>query len=149
MLRHGTNALQIANWLQDVALPRGWITNVTYIGLNKSQIAWRQIPKETQEELSKLGHGPSNDGQFPYGGMISFKIRSSQQTPEGLFTLAESLGGIESLASLPAKMTHATLSPEDRAKLGIDGNLVRLSVGIENVGDLIKDLEQSFSKSFQ
>ncbi|KAH9447002.1 hypothetical protein Pst134EA_028986 [Puccinia striiformis f. sp. tritici] len=167
MLRHGTNALQIANWLQDVALPRGWITNVTYIGLNKSQIAWRQIPKETQEELSKLGHGPSNDGQFPYGGMISFKIRSSQQTPEGsnddsnysradeflkncrVFTLAESLGGIESLASLPAKMTHATLSPEDRAKLGIDGNLVRLSVGIENVGDLIKDLEQSFSKSFQ
>ncbi|KAA1067456.1 hypothetical protein PGT21_006114 [Puccinia graminis f. sp. tritici] len=164
MLRHGTNALAIANWLQDVALPQGWITKVTYIGLHKSEIAWRQIPKETQEELHKLGHGPSADGQFPYGGMISFKIKPKGgdgldgQTDYSradeflkncrLFTLAESLGGIESLASLPAKMTHATLSVEDRSKLGIDGSLVRLSVGIEKVEDLIADLEQSFKKSF-
>ncbi|OAV95069.1 hypothetical protein, variant [Puccinia triticina 1-1 BBBD Race 1] len=168
MLRHGTNALAIATWLQDVALARGWITKVTYIGLQKSEIAWRQIPKETQEELHKLGYGPSADGQhggrFPYGGMISFKIKpkggagSDSQTDYlradaflkncRLFTLAESLGGIESLASLPAKMTHATLSVEDRSKLGIDGSLVRLSVGIENVDDLIADLEQSLAKSF-
>ncbi|KNZ60727.1 hypothetical protein VP01_1509g1 [Puccinia sorghi] len=163
MLRHGTNALAIASWLQDEALPQGWITQVRYVGLTGSQIGWRQIPSETQEELRKLGYDGDGGGRYPYGGMISFKIRSSAQ-PNGsgtdysnadtflkncrLFTLAESLGGIESLASLPAKMTHATLTEEHRAQLGIDGSLVRLSVGIENAQDLIADLEQSFRKTF-
>lgn len=164
MLRHGTNALAIASWLQDVALPRGWITQVRYVGLTGSQIGWRQIPSETQEELRKLGHDGEAGGRYPYGGMISFKIAASSPQPNNapatdyskadsflkncrLFTLAESLGGIESLASLPAKMTHATLSEEHRATLGIDGSLIRLSVGIENANDLIADLEQSFLKT--
>lgn len=170
MLRHGTNALTIANWLNDTALPAGWITQVTYLGLKGSRIAWSQIPVETREELNRLGYALSlgsqvtnpadrHRSQFPYGGMISFKIYTGGARDEyfrsdeflknlRLFSLAESLGGVESLASLPAKMTHATLTPEDRAELGIDGSLVRLSVGIEDVQDLIADLNQSFNKVF-
>jgi cystathionine gamma-lyase len=60
-----------------------------------------------------------------------------------LFTLAESLGGVESLVDHPAIMTHASVPPEVRAKLGITDTLVRLSVGIEDTDDLIADLEQA------
>jgi cystathionine gamma-lyase len=60
-----------------------------------------------------------------------------------LFSLAESLGGVESLIEHPAIMTHASIPPEARAKLGISDGLVRLSVGIEDVEDLIADLERS------
>ena len=60
-----------------------------------------------------------------------------------LFTLAESLGGVESLIELPALMTHASLPPERRAEIGIDDGLIRLSVGIEEPEDLIADLEQA------
>ena len=59
-----------------------------------------------------------------------------------LFTLAESLGGVESLIEHPALMTHASLPPEKRAALGIDDGLVRLSVGVEDADDLIDDLRQ-------
>ena len=58
-----------------------------------------------------------------------------------LFALAESLGGVESLINHPAIMTHASMPPETRAELGITDNLVRLSVGIEDVDDLVADLE--------
>ena len=60
-----------------------------------------------------------------------------------LFTLAESLGGVESLVDHPAIMTHASVPPEARAKLGISDSLVRLSIGIEDVGDLAADLESA------
>lgn len=60
-----------------------------------------------------------------------------------IFILAESLGGYESLAELPAVMTHISVPPEDRAKLGISDNLIRISVGIEHVDDLIEDLERA------
>jgi cystathionine gamma-lyase len=60
-----------------------------------------------------------------------------------LFTLAESLGGVESLIELPALMTHASLPAERRAEIGIDDGLIRLSVGIEDADDLIADLEQA------
>jgi cystathionine gamma-lyase/homocysteine desulfhydrase len=59
------------------------------------------------------------------------------------FTLAESLGAVESLISIPAKMTHASIPPETRAKLGITDGLIRISVGIEDVEDLINDLEKA------
>ncbi|MBW0519971.1 hypothetical protein O181_059686 [Austropuccinia psidii MF-1] len=164
MLRHGTNALQVASWFQDVAIKSGWINQVTYIGLTGSQIAWRQIPLETREKLINMGYAPTQAGsqapnRFPYGGMISFRIRKANGdnsvldtanrflTNCRLFALAESLGGIESLASLPAKMTHASLSAEAKAESGIDDGLIRLSVGIEDVRDLIKDLEQSLIKA--
>ncbi len=61
-----------------------------------------------------------------------------------VFTCAESLGGVESLAELPAIMTHASIPPERRRALGISDGLIRLSVGIEHVDDLIADLAQAF-----
>jgi cystathionine gamma-lyase len=61
-----------------------------------------------------------------------------------IFTLAESLGGVESLIEHPAIMTHASIPPEQRAVLGIDEGLIRLSVGVEDGEDLIADLEQAF-----
>ena len=62
-----------------------------------------------------------------------------------VFTLAESLGGVESLANHPALMTHASIPAEKRAELGITDDLVRLSCGIEDVEDLIADIEQAFN----
>jgi cystathionine beta-lyase/cystathionine gamma-synthase len=62
-----------------------------------------------------------------------------------VFTLAESLGGVESLIEHPAIMTHASIPADRRAELGIDDGLIRLSVGIEDVRDLIDDLEQALS----
>ena len=59
------------------------------------------------------------------------------------FTLAESLGGVESLVAHPASMTHASMTPEARAKAGIRDGLIRLSVGIEDAADIIADLEQA------
>jgi len=60
-----------------------------------------------------------------------------------IFTLAESLGGVESLAGHPATMTHASIPKEDRHKIGITDSLIRLSVGIEDIQDLLEDLEQA------
>jgi len=81
--------------------------------------------------------------------MISFRIRGGKEQAEKfltatrLFTLAESLGGVESLAEHPAQMTHGSIPGPERAILGIGDNLVRLSVGIEDVEDLIRDVEQA------
>ena len=61
-------------------------------------------------------------------------------------TLAESLGGVESLAGHPASMTHASIPKEEREKVGVTENLIRLSVGIENKKDLLADLEQALAK---
>ncbi|MGB6406191.1 MAG: bifunctional cystathionine gamma-lyase/homocysteine desulfhydrase [Planococcus donghaensis] len=81
-----------------------------------------------------------------FGGMISFDVGSKEKAGELLaklkyFTLAESLGAVESLISVPAQMTHASIPIERRAELGIVEGLVRISVGIEDVEDLIEDLE--------
>jgi cystathionine beta-lyase len=85
-----------------------------------------------------------------FGGMLSFVLKGDRQedafrTLEKLkvFSLAESLGGVESLAGHPASMTHASIPPEERAKTGLSDSLIRLSVGIEDVEDLIEDLEQA------
>jgi len=85
-----------------------------------------------------------------FGGMISFVTRGSNfeeaiKIVERLkvFTLAESLGGVESLAGHPASMTHASIPKEEREKTGVVDSLIRLSVGIEDVDDLIADLEQA------
>ena len=88
-----------------------------------------------------------------FGGMLSFVVkgglaRSSAFTKTTrLFALAESLGGVESLIELPALMTHASVPPEIRKSIGIDDGLIRLSVGIEHVDDLIADLDQAFRSS--
>lgn len=86
-----------------------------------------------------------------FGGMVSFDVGSEEKADTLLrninyFTLAESLGAVESLISVPAKMTHASIPPERRAELGITDGLVRISVGLEDVGDLIEDLEQALNK---
>jgi cystathionine gamma-lyase / homocysteine desulfhydrase len=83
-----------------------------------------------------------------FGGMVSFDVGSAEKAAEVLgrvkyFTLAESLGAVESLISVPAKMTHASIPAERRAELGITDGLVRISVGIEDVEDLIEDLRQA------
>ncbi len=85
-----------------------------------------------------------------FGGMLSFVLKGDRQedafrTLEKLkvFALAESLGGVESLAGHPASMTHASIPPEERAKTGLSDSLIRLSVGIEDAEDLINDLEQA------
>ncbi|KAG8915066.1 hypothetical protein FRC00_011494 [Tulasnella sp. 408] len=81
--------------------------------------------------------------------MVSFRIRGDDGAAERfltrtkLFTLAESLGGVESLAELPSKMTHASIPPAERANLGIGNDLIRLSVGIEDVEDLLEDIKQA------
>ena len=87
-----------------------------------------------------------------YGGMVSFKLK--EDTKEAtfkfleslqLFTLAESLGGVESLANHPVTMTHGSIPEADRLKIGITDSLVRLSVGIENIEDLLNDLNKALT----
>lgn len=83
-----------------------------------------------------------------FGGMVSFDVGSAEKAAEVLskvkyFTLAESLGAVESLISVPAKMTHASIPAERRAELGITDGLIRISVGIEDVEDLIEDLQHA------
>jgi len=85
-----------------------------------------------------------------FGGMISFVPKGSSYEDAikiveklQVFTLAESLGGVESLAGHPASMTHASIPKEEREKSGVVDALIRLSVGIEDVRDLIADLEQA------
>ena len=88
-----------------------------------------------------------------FGGMVSFTVKGAgfEKTAEvvsalRVFTLAESLGGVESLAGHPASMTHASIPKEEREKVGVTDNLIRLSVGIENKKDLLADLEQALAK---
>src|SRR5690606_25668445 len=93
------------------------------------------------------GHQIAKSQSNGFGGMISFDVGSEDLAEDVLkrvkyFTLAESLGAVESLISLPAKMTHASIPAERRAELGITDGLIRISVGIEDVEDLIEDLEQ-------
>jgi cystathionine gamma-lyase / homocysteine desulfhydrase len=83
-----------------------------------------------------------------FGGMVSFDVGSGENADQLLskikyFTLAESLGAVESLISVPARMTHASIPAERRAELGITDGLVRISVGLEDVEDLIDDLKQA------
>ncbi len=128
MLRHQSNAMEIAEHLE--AHPK--IEKVLFPGL----------PSHPQHELALTQmHG------FP--GMLSFYLKGDlgdakqvlQKTT--LFSLAESLGGVESLIEHPAIMTHSSLPAEIRKQLGIDDTLIRLSIGIENVEDLIEDLDQA------
>ncbi|MEH6946732.1 bifunctional cystathionine gamma-lyase/homocysteine desulfhydrase [Bacillus sp. JJ634] len=83
-----------------------------------------------------------------FGGMISFDVGSAEKAAQVLnkvkyFTLAESLGAVESLISIPALMTHASIPAERRAELGITDGLIRISIGLEDVEDLLEDLEQA------
>jgi cystathionine beta-lyase/cystathionine gamma-synthase len=85
-----------------------------------------------------------------FGGMISFELKNETMeaarkllSSTHLFSLAESLGGVESLINHPASMTHASIPREERIKNGLSDTLIRLSVGIEDADDLIADLEHA------
>ena len=85
------------------------------------------------------------------GGMVSFEVEGSGEDAKRmtealrLFTLAPSLGGVDSLVSIPVLTSHAMISPDQRQKMGVTEQLIRLSVGIENANDLIADLEQALT----
>ncbi|NVK07424.1 MAG: cystathionine gamma-synthase [Tenacibaculum sp.] len=88
-----------------------------------------------------------------FGGMVSFRLKDESKQAAltflentKIFTLAESLGGVESLVSHPVTMTHASIPEADRLKIGITDSLIRLSVGVEDIDDLLADLEQALSK---
>jgi cystathionine beta-lyase/cystathionine gamma-synthase len=128
MRQHDANGREIAKWLVEQV----GAENVFYIGL----------PSHPQYELAKRQ-------MSGFGGMISIELGSKVRAAHLLehvrvFALAESLGGVESLISQPAGMTHASVPPERRAALGLTDGLVRLSCGVEDVGDLLADLEQAF-----
>lgn len=86
-----------------------------------------------------------------FSGMISFELKETYDThlfveSLELFTLGESLGGVESLIEVPSVMTHSSMTKERREAAGIKAGLIRLSVGIEHIDDLLIDLEQAFLK---
>ncbi len=133
MRQHSANAEQVGCFLEQ----HPGVKRVYYPGLAshpQHELAQRQMP-----------------GGF--GGMLSFEVSEGVETAREvarrtrLFTLAESLGGVESLIELPALMTHASLPPERRKEIGIDDGLIRLSVGIEEAEDLIADLDQALART--
>jgi len=98
---------------------------------------------------SHPGHDTAASQQYGFGGMVSFRVRDGFAVARLLaatrvFTLAESLGGVESLIEQPSTMSHASMRPEARKAAGITEEVVRLSVGIEHSEDLLSDLEQAF-----
>jgi cystathionine gamma-lyase len=129
--RSSASALKVAAWLEEHAR----VERVVYPGL----------ASHPQHALAK------RQMQNGFSGIVTFFMRGSfddtRQFLEGLeiFTIAESLGGVESLVDHPASMTHASLPVEKRRELGIHDTLVRLSVGIEDVDDLIADLDRAMS----
>jgi len=129
MPRHDANGRRIAAWLAEK--------------LGYDRVIYPGLESHPQHELAKRQ-------MKGFGGMISVDLGSKARAAEVLskvrvFSLAESLGGVESLISHPASMTHASVEPERRAHLGITEGLVRLSCGVEDVDDLLADLERAFA----
>ncbi len=129
MERHQYNAMNIARYLES----HDMVDRVYYPGLES----------HPQHELAKRQ-------MYGYGGMLSFEIRGGLREAKRfvesleIFSLAESLGGVESLIEIPALMTHASISRDERLKIGLRDSLIRVSVGIEDLDDLINDLERGF-----
>jgi cystathionine gamma-lyase len=126
MERHCANALEIARWLEE----QPQVKSVSYPGLKS----------HPQHDLARQQmHG--------FGGMVTITLKTDLEGTKRflenteLFALAESLGGVESLINHPGLMTHASVSKEQRDALGVTDSLVRLSVGVEDVRDLIDDLK--------
>lgn len=129
MEAHQKNAMELAKWLEKH--PK--VDRVTYPGL----------PSHPQHKIAKKQ-------MSGFGGMITFFIKGGLKESRKflqkvkLFALAESLGGVESLIEHPAIMTHASVPKAVRESIGLTDNLIRLSVGIENIDDLKEDLEKAF-----
>ncbi|CAH3146648.1 unnamed protein product, partial [Porites evermanni] len=132
MRQHQVNATAVARFLEKN--PR--VERVIYPGLESYP----------QHELAKKQ-------MTGFGGMVTFFIKGDLENAKQffksskLFTLAESLGGFESLTELPAIMTHASVPKEQREVLGISDTLIRLSVGLEDTEDLIEDLDQALKNA--
>jgi cystathionine gamma-lyase len=130
MERHNASGLAVARWLEG----RPEVERVIYPWLDSH-------PQHALARRQMAGGG----------GIVSFVIRGGLESARRfleacrVFTLAESLGGVESLVNHPAIMTHASVLPEIRARLGISDALIRLSVGIEDCDDLLADLEQALA----
>lgn len=114
-------------------------------------------PKVSEVFYPGLGSHPNHEiakkQMDDFGGMVSFRLKDESKQAAltflentKIFTLAESLGGVESLVSHPVTMTHASIPEADRLKIGITDSLIRLSVGVEDIDDLLADLEQALSK---
>jgi len=126
MERHNASALRIARWLES----RKDLAAVYYPGLE-----------------SHPQHALAKQQMKGFSGIVSFDTGDAERTRRmasafKVFSLAESLGGVESLVCHPASMTHGSVPEADRQRLGINDNLLRLSVGVEDVQDLIEDLER-------
>jgi cystathionine gamma-lyase len=130
MERHAENAGKVARFLEG----HPQVERVTWPGLashSQHQLAVRQMRG--------------------FGGMLTFVIRGGLPAARAflraltVFACAESLGGVESLIEHPAIMTHASVPPETRARLGIADGFIRVSAGIENADDLLEDLERGFA----
>lgn len=128
--RHSENGLKVAEYLEQH--PK--IEKVLYPGL-------------ASHSHFKLAEKQMKGG---FGGMVSFTFKSGRSEDAirflerlSVFTLAESLGGVESLANHPALMTHASIPAEKRAEIGVTDDMVRLSVGVEDIEDLIADIENA------
>jgi len=127
MPRHDENGRRVAAWLVD--------------RLGEPKVFYPGLPSHPQHELARRQ-------MTGFGGMISIELGTKERANAILqkvrvFSLAESLGGVESLISHPASMTHASVEPARRAELGITEGLVRLSCGVEDAEDLLADLEQA------
>ena len=131
MREHDRNAREVASFLTKHAR----VARVFYPGL----------PDHPQRELAKRQ-------MSGFGGMISFEVKGDLEAARRvvertqLFTLAESLGGVESLIELPALMTHASIPAETRKAHGVSDGLIRISVGLEDAADLISDLDRALGK---
>ncbi len=128
MERHCQNAAVIADWLEKHP--------------SVAKVRYPFLPSHTQHDLAKRQMRAG-------GGMVTIHLKGGLEPARRmlerteLFSLAESLGGVESLIEHPAIMTHASIPADQRAAIGIDDGLVRLSVGVEDVNDLLADLEQA------
>jgi cystathionine beta-lyase/cystathionine gamma-synthase len=127
MPRHDANGRRIATWLAE--------------RLGDQRVIYPGLPSHPQ-------HALASRQMTGFGGMITIELDTRERAARILervrvFALAESLGGVESLISHPASMTHASVPPDQRARLGITEGMVRLSCGVEDVDDLLEDLEQA------
>jgi cystathionine gamma-synthase len=132
MKQHQENALQVADFLKNHAA----IDTVYFPG----------FPEHT-------GHDIAKKQQYGYGAMLSFEVKGGVESVKklfdnlALFTLAQSLGGVESLISHPSTMTHAGMEIADQLEAGITQSLVRISVGIEDIDDILVDLDHGLAQS--
>lgn len=132
MDRHCENAYRIAHYLQEHQAVK--------------QVFWPGLESHPNHEVAK-------QQMRNFGGMMSFTLKKDELSHAmkvveafKVFSLAESLGGVESLAGHPASMTHASIPREERLKSGVEDSLIRLSVGLEDVSDLLEDLAQALEK---